>query len=119
MIVVQHSEKSAMIDVSQESTKDLESAIRGENNRNTLSAMVTQSLPQSKALITANKKQANESLDSLALCVGGIEGKKQRVGFRLTIAERQSLEFAAKQNNMKLSNWLRQIAQNSAHQKSA
>ena len=121
--VVQHYfKKSAKMDVSQGSSiqlQDLQSAFRGENHRDTLPEMVTQSLPQSKDLINSNNKQATKSLDSVALCVCGTEGKKQRIGFRLSIAEKQSLELAARQNNMTLSNWIRQIAQNFAQKKSA
>ena len=112
-------EKNAIMDLSQGSTGNFESAISGENNRDDLPEMVTQSLLQSKDLITSNNNKASESLDSAVLCVGGIERKKQRIGVRLTIAERQALEFAAKQNNMTLSKLISQVAQNFAQQKSA
>jgi hypothetical protein len=114
-----HLENDANMDLSEGIEKDLTSAISGEKNRDDLPEMVTQSLLQSKDLITSNNNKASESLDSAALCVGGIERKKQRIGVRLTITERQALEFAAKQNNMTLSNLISQVAQNFAQQKSA
>lgn len=112
-------ENGANIVLSQEFAEIPESAICGENSRDNASEMVTQSLLQSKALTNPNIKHASESPDSLALCVGGIERKKQRIGVRLTITERQALEFAAKQNNMTLSNLISQVAQIFAQQKSA
>jgi hypothetical protein len=112
-------EKSANINESKGFARNPRSAISEENNRNTLPEMVTQSLIQSKDLITSNNKQATESLDSAALCVGRFEGKKQRIGVRLSIAERQALENTAKENNMTLSNLICKVAQIFAHQKSA
>ena len=117
--VVQHSKKSAILCVSQGFAKKPEKAFCGKNNRDPLPKMVTQSLLQSKDLITSNTKQATESLDSAALCVGKFEGKKQRIGVRLSIAERQALEITAKENNMTLSNLICQVAQIFAQQKSA
>lgn len=69
--------------------------------------MSTQSLFQSKDLTNPNKKEVTESLDSAASCVCGIEKKKQRIGVRLSLAERQALEIEASQNSMTLSHWIR------------
>ena len=100
--------------------QELEKASCGKNNRNPLPKMLTQPLLQSKdLLIASNTHKASESPDSLALCVGKFERKRQRIGVRLSIAERQALEITAKENNMTLSNLICQIAQFFAHQKSA
>ena len=104
-----HLENDANMDLSEGIEKDLTSAISGKNNRDDLPEMVTQSLLQSKDLITSNNKQANESPDSLALCVGRCERKKQRIGVRLTITERKSLEFSAKQKGLSLSDYARHL----------
>lgn len=118
-VIVQHTQEGANINESEGFARKPKSAIRGESNRNTLPEMVTQSLIQSKDLITSNTHKATESLDSVALCVGRFEGKKQRIGVRLSIAERQALENTAKENNMTLSNLICQVAQIFAQQKSA
>ena len=103
-----------------QAVKTFESALCGERKRLiSISKVTTLSAIQSKDLIIPNTKQAAESLDSAASRACGGERKKQRIGVRLTIAERESLELAAKQKNMTLSNLISQFAQNFAQQKSA
>lgn len=116
---VQRLQERVTINKSRGSTEIPEKAFCGKPSRDTLPKMLTQSLLQSKDLITSNTHKASESPDSLALCVGKLEGKKQRIGVRLSIAERQALEQTAKENNMTLSNLICQVAQIFAHQKSA
>ena len=118
-MIVQQPKERVIMDLSRRSIQEFGKAFCGKNNRDPLPKMVTQSLLKSKDLITSNTKQATESLDSAALCVCKFEGKKQRIGVRLSIAERQALEQTAKENNMTLSNLICQVAQIFAHQKSA
>ncbi|HBC42041.1 MAG TPA: hypothetical protein DCZ88_09135 [Pseudanabaena sp.] len=84
---------------------DLESAFRGEQNRDDLPEMAT----QSKDLITQNTKQATESLDSVASCVDLIEKKKIRIGIRVSASERRFLEIAAKAQGLSLSKYVRTL----------
>lgn len=101
--------------MSRKREKKTESAISGKNNRAAVPEMVTQSLPESKNLITQNTQEATESLDSAASCVGAIERKTQRVGIRLTLTERKALEIAAQQKRLTLSDYiLRLIPKNIA-----
>jgi len=107
------------INSASQAVKTFERALCGVLSPTGISKMATLSVIQSKDLIIPNIKQTAESIDSAVFCVCGGERKKQRIGVRLTIAERQSLELAAKQKNMTLSNLISQFARTFAQQKSA
>lgn len=105
MKIVQHSKNRANIDISPVLGRKLKSAFRGETSRDDLSKMAT----QSKDLITANIEKASESSDLVAFSVRKNEKKKERIGVRLTIAERKSLEVSAKQKGLSLSDYARHL----------
>lgn len=98
-------ETGVSMDISPVLGRKLKSAFGGETNRDDLPKMAT----QSEILITANTAKASESSDLAAFAVRKNEKKKQRIGVRLTIAERKSLEFSAKQKGLSLSDYARHL----------
>jgi predicted DNA binding CopG/RHH family protein len=104
---VRQPQERVTMNLSQGFTEIPEKAFCGKNNRYPLPKMLTQSLLQSKDLITSNTKQSTESLDSADSCVCGSEKKKQRIGVRLSFSERQALEIEAKQIGLNLSTYIR------------
>ena len=100
-------ERYDRIGMSRSAVQELEKAFCGENTRDDLPKMLTQSPLQSKELIKPNTQEDAESLDSASSCVCGSEKKKQRIGVRLSFSERQALEIEAKQIGLNLSTYIR------------